>query len=243
MGLAWEPEEFIVELQTRLLMPIFGADGYCTACDAVMDTKGHHARMCACLGDRVARHNSARNAVYRSAAAAGCCPDLERSGLLPPRPDDPAGNANLRRPADVYIPTWEGGSPAAFDLAITSPQRIEVVATAARTAGAAAVQYEETKRTFLNTAEICATQGIQFLPLVAETSGGWGPTGLKTISKLAKRTALVSEQSASVVFSQLLESLCVAIRRANARAVLERSQGHMAEISPILLSAADAIAA
>ena len=95
---------------------------------------------------------------------------------------------------------------------------------------------------FLNTAAVCSAQGIKFVPLVAETSGGWGPSGLKTISKLAKRTALISEQSVSVVFSQLLEGLCMAIRRANARAVLKRSQGHMAELSPILLSAADALA-
>ena len=131
--------------------------------------------------------------------------------------------------------------PAAFDLAIPSPQRAEVVASASQTAGAAAAQYEDMKRTYLNTANACAAQGINFIPMVAETSGGWGPTGLKTISKLAKRKALISEQSASVVFSQFLESFCVAIRRANARAVLKRSQGHMAEISPILLSAAAAM--
>ena len=116
------------------------------------------------------------------------------------------------------------------------------MASAARTAGAAATQHEGAKRMFLNTAAVCTAQGINFTPLVAETSGGWGPSGLKTISKLANRTALISEQSASMVFSQFLEGFCVAIRRANARAVLKRSQGHMAEISPILLSAADALA-
>ena len=86
-----------------------------------------------------------------------------------------------------YIPTWEGGILAAFDLAITSPHRADILANAARTAGAAATQYEETKRTFLNTATVCTSQGNKFLPLVAETSGGWGPAGLKTLSKLAKR--------------------------------------------------------
>ena len=141
----------------------------------------------------------------------------------------------------MYVPTWEGGSPAAFDLAVTSPQRADIVASAAREAGAAATHYEGVKRNYLQTADVCASQGISFVPMVAETSGGWGPTGLKTISKLAKRKALITEQSASVVFSHLLESLCVAIRRANARAVLKRSQGHMAEISPLLLSAAAAM--
>ena len=103
LGLAWEPEEFIVELQARLVMPVFGADGYCTACDAVMDTRGHHAKMCACLGDRVARHNATRNVVYRSSASAGFSPDLEKSDLLSPRPDDPEGRPNHRRPADVLL--------------------------------------------------------------------------------------------------------------------------------------------
>ena len=117
-----------------------------------------------------------------------------------------------------------------------------MLAEAAQTAGSAATQYEGFKRQYLNTAEVCTSQGITFTPLVAEVTGGWGPTGLKTISKLAKRTALASEQSASMVFSHLLESLCVAIRRANAQAVLKRSRGHGAEISPILLSAAAALA-
>ena len=115
------------------------------------------------------------------------------------------------------------------------------MAEAARAVGVAAIQYEGTKRQHLNTAEHCRSQNLSFIPLVAETSGGWGPSGLKTISKLANRTSLISERSASLVFTQLLESLCVAIRWANARAVLKRSQDHMAEIPPVLLSAAAAL--
>ena len=116
-----------------------------------------------------------------------------------------------------------------------------MLAEAAQKSGAAATQYEVFKRQYLDTANVCASQGITFIPLVAEVTGGWGPTGLKTVSKLANRTARISEQSASMVFAHLLESLCVAIRRANAQAVLKRSQGQAAEISPILLSAAAAM--
>ena len=86
---------------------------------------------------------------------------------------------------------------------------------------AAATQYEGFKRQYLDTANTCSSQGITFIPLVAEVTGGWGPTGLKTISKLANRTAHTTEQSTSMVFTHLLESLCVAIRRANAQAVLK----------------------
>jgi hypothetical protein len=189
----------------------------------------------------VLRHNAARNVIYRAAASGGLNPDLEKAGLLPPRPED-TEDSGLRRPADVYIPSWDGGVPAAFDLAITSPHRAPILREAARSGGAAANQYEITKKLHLNTENLCRDQGISFIPLVAETSGGWGPSGLKTITKLAKRMSLTSEQPASLMVSQLLESLCTAIRRANARAVLKRSRVQCESFST-LLTAADILAA
>ena len=135
-----------------------------------------------------------------------------------------------------------GGLPAAFDLAITSPHRAAILREASQTRGAAAKDYESIKKQHLNTEHLCTEQGISFLPLVAETSGGWGPTGLKTITKLAKRIALSTEQPASIVMSQVLESLCAAIRRANARAVLKRMRTDCADLVTAL-SAADVLAA
>ena len=126
--------------------------------------------------------------VGRLAASAGLSPTLEKAELLPPRPDDPTGS-NLRRPADVYLPTWAHGAPAALDLAVVSPQRQDVMAQAAGAAGVAASLYEAHKRAYLNTEAECAEQGVTFVPLVAETTGGWGPEGLKTLRLLAKATS------------------------------------------------------
>ena len=143
--------------------------------------------------------------------------------MLPPRPDDPSGS-NLRRPAYVDAPSWTHGQPAAYDLAITSPQRQETLGQASLRPGHAATQYEGHKRTHLSTEEDCRRQGILFVPLVAETSGGRGPSAIATFTKWAKLAIRrgVQPVSPKAILPQYLETLCVAIRSAKARAVLRR---------------------
>ncbi|CAK0798447.1 unnamed protein product, partial [Prorocentrum cordatum] len=149
LGLLFEPEEFLTELRRRLLMPVYDADHFCPCCDEPCDRHGRCAGLCAGAGDRVCRHNAARNLVGRFAAAAGCNPELERPGLLPPRPGD--DRAIGRRPADVYIPSWHLGAPAAFDFAVSSPHRQAARGMAFQGVGSAAEAYEVVKRTHLDT--------------------------------------------------------------------------------------------
>ena len=124
----------------------------------------------------------------------------------------------------MYVPTWTHGQPAAFDLAITSPQRQETLGQASLRVGHAASQYEDHKRAHLGTEEDCRRQGILFVPLVAECSGGWGKSAIDTFTKWAKRATRRGVQPASpkAILPQYLETLCVAIRSAKARAVLRR---------------------
>jgi hypothetical protein len=216
LGLAWEPSEFVTEIRTRLLDNLFPDDDWCPACDSVLDSKGRHPAVCACGGDRTRRHHAARNRVGLFAAAAGLNPELEKPGLLQPCPEQPG--AARRRPADVFIPSWS----AALDLAITSPQRLDAPPEAVTTPGAAAEAYERHKRAYLNTAEDCATQGLQFRPIVGEPSGGWGPSAMCTFKAIAKAHAAGSHQDAGSILALELQHLCTAVRRANARAVLSR---------------------
>ncbi|CAK0794741.1 unnamed protein product, partial [Prorocentrum cordatum] len=115
LGLLFEPEEFLTELRRRLLLQVYDTGYFCPCCDVPRDRHGRHAGLCAGVGDRVCPRNAARNLVGRFAAAAGCNPELERPELLPPRPDD--DRAFGRRPADVHIPSWHRGTPAAYDFA------------------------------------------------------------------------------------------------------------------------------
>ena len=188
----------------------------------ILDTRAAHARLCMAAGDVVACHNAVRNKTGHVCASAGHAPSLEHPGLLPPRPDDPSGS-NLRRPADVYLPAWANGFPAALDFAVVSAQRQDILAEATLRAGAAATAYEAYKRSHLNTGAECAQQGVTLIPMVAESSGGWGPEGLKTLRQLAKTVAGRTRGDADSSMGQLLRSLSVIIRSANARAVLRRA--------------------
>ena len=70
----------------------------------------------------------------------------------------------------------------------------------------ACTAYEERKRAHLQTATHCKALGIQFVPLVAEASGGgWGPTAMRTWCSLAS-------------LSRLCQSISVVLRRESARA-------------------------
>ena len=154
-------------------------------------------------------------------------PTLEQAQLLPPRPED-SNSPNLRRPADVYIPSWRYGAPAALDIAITSPLQQNIVGEAALSSGAAAKAYVARKRSFLDTENLCNQQGITFLPMVAECSGGWGADSLKSLRHLARVSADRSGKQHGHVLTELLQSLCIIVRSAKARAVLRRAPGHQA---------------
>jgi hypothetical protein len=159
LKLNWEIEDVVTETRCRLLKDVYAEEAFRPSCDVVMDTKGHHAKMCASEGDRIARRNAARNLVGRYASGAGLGPTLVRANLLPPRPDDPS-NSNLRRPADVYLPAWDSGGPAALDLAITSLQRLASLTEAARSGGVAATRFEEHKRQYMDTVHECKQRGV-----------------------------------------------------------------------------------
>ena len=217
-----EPAEFVIELQVRLSMEVYPVESFCPLCDSILNSYGFHAGHCVCGGDWTACHNAARNILAAFAKNAGLSSETERPHLLPPRYEDPS-DSGLRRPADVYIPSWRNGSPAAIDLAIVSPQRLDLLAHSSQVVGWAASEYDIKKRLHLGTEQQCIDQGIDFLPVVAERSGGWGKAALQTFSKLTKIAARCSVESSGEIFSSLLEKLSVAIRRAKARAILKRS--------------------
>ena len=176
--------------------------------------------MCAAAGDKTRCHHAARNQVGRMCSAAGLSPELEKPNMLPPDPHVP-GN-NLRRPADVYLPNWRGGAPAALDLAVASPQRQDAPLLVASRPDGAVRAYEEHKRTHLNTALECERQGVTFVPVVAEPTGGWGPSGMSALIRLAHLAAPKLGLTAGEALQQSLQQLCTVIRRAKAKAILRR---------------------
>ena len=64
---------------------------------------------------------------------------------------------------------------------------------------------------------------MQFLPLVAESTGGWGPTGAKTLCRIAKHAAAKQGTETNDSLARCYEGLNVI--RAHGQAVLRRAQG------------------
>ena len=167
------------------------------------------------------RHNSVRNFFFRFLATAGLRPELEKAGLLLPSRPDETGQA-ARRPADVYVPAWSCGSPAAFDFAVTAPQQAQYREVAALEPLAAASAYTSRKKLFLNTAEVCRSQGVEFLPMVLETSGAWAPEATKVLKNVVVVAVATTGRPEGQLWQELLQGCAVCVRRANARAVLRR---------------------
>ena len=166
-------------------------------CDGIMDRFGDHALVCPCGGDRTKGYNHLRNHVYHFAASSGLNPELEKPGLLEPRPylgavpenGIVAADPQARRPADVYIPRWRRGTPMALDFAVTSGMRD--IPSSIRDASSAATSYEDYKRTYLNTEAACSAEGFAFTPVVCEAvGGGWGPAANKIFAKVAKEESI-----------------------------------------------------
>ena len=225
-----------IALQRRLRVQLADEEAFCPACDGVLDVYGDHALVCPCRGDRVKRHNALRNQAFFTALAAGFPgAELERPGLLQPRSrgegppeteEDASGlDAGSRRPADVYIPRWRNGAPAALDFAVASGLRGDLLAASAAAPGAAAERYEGQKRLFLDAARSCGAAGITFIPMVMEAHGGsWGKEARRALAVLAKRAADATGEDPALVAAEHAQRLSLLLHKENARAVLRRLQ-------------------
>ncbi len=262
------PAHMHVLLRRRLGSPVFDADGTCVLCGADSDRWGDHAIACPAGGCRVARHHRVRAALARLAEAGGHRPTLEPVGLLPPKPDaddEPhpppsrsstvgqppasvprrarAAQGELRRPADVFIPVWWGGRPAAFDAAITSGTIPRRRVRAARDAVLLLREYEEFKRSYLDTDAACKREGIEFCPFVLEADGGVGPSASGIVRKLADDAAVCSGLPRPTVIERVRQELSLAVAMANSSALIRRRPPPAALWAPHNSSAAAAVAA
>ena len=233
-------------LRRRLCIAVFEQDFPCPLCAGMMDTWGDHALVCACGGDRTMRHNTLRDLVLRLAKSAGHHAVAEKPGLLPPRlniggawENGLAGSATRRvlaqdrRPADVWLPTWMGGLPAAIDLAVTSGLQSALLELTATDGTAATDRYAERKITYLNTAEQCKESALQSMPFVVEADGSLGREARTIVAKLARDTAKRTGEAPSIRTEWATQALSVALQRANAVAIARRACGPLPLAPPL----------
>ena len=146
-----------------------------------------------------------RDAIFETAVAAGLGPVKEGRFLLP---------GNDRRPADVLVPNWTGGKDAAMDVKVTTPIKVTTMPGAANTAGFALDHAHKGK---VDGAEVaCRRQGLAFLPLMAETFGGWHPSAQREVKKLGSALARHTGQDEAEAVSHLWGRLGILLQRGNA---------------------------
>ena len=106
------------------------------------------------------------------------------------------------------MPRWRRGAPAALDFAVTSGLRRDVLERSAVDGTSATADYEDYKRSYLDTEVKCRENGITFNPMVCEADGGgWGPAAHKVWSELAKRKAFIEGKQIFTIAGHLLQSL------------------------------------
>ena len=154
LGLHLRPMEFVTVVKYRLGCFLYTRAGKCPACPNNSDRLGDHAMCCAYEGERIARHNALRDALYRTAVSAALAPTKEGRFLLP---------GGDRRPADVLIPHWTGGRDTALDVTVVHPLQSAMVVQAAVTPGYAL--QEAYKGKMQKPGEDCRRQGLAFLPM------------------------------------------------------------------------------
>ena len=76
------------------------------------------------------------------------------------------------------------------------------------------------------------------IPMIAETSGGWGASAICTLKAISRAAATRSDRSSDSILSEQLQLLSAGIRRAKARAVLRRDPGADRLVPHALASAA-----
>ena len=213
LGLHLEPSVFQVAVKWWLGLDTSNGS-LCALCpNSALDPLGHHATTCKKGGDVVTRHNQLRNVLAETCRRAHLSVKVEMGSNLTSEHDH-------SRPADILLPNWALGKPAAFDISVTSPLNPKIVSVAGLSAGAAALSTEERKHN--ENDPKCNALGWYCVPLVTESYGAWGKEAMDSFKMLASRLAIISGKPKSVVLSDLYSRLNLHLVRANATAILSR---------------------
>ena len=204
LGLHIRSAEFVMSVKYRLGMPVYSTAGQCPACLHHSDALGDHAISCGYQGERIARHDSLRDALYAATQAACLGATREDRSLLP---------GTEARPADVMIPNWTCGKDTALDVTVVNPLQTRLVEQAANTAGHALVTAYNRK---MNQAgEACRREQILFVPMPMETLGGWHEATELQVKRVASAQARHTGEELSDATRHLYQKMAVLLVKGN----------------------------
>ena len=222
LGLHLFDWEYRLCLQYWLGLRMVSEGTRCPVCNSLVDPFGDHQVGCGGNGDRIHRHDSLRDALYSAAQSAALAPRREVPSLIP---------GSSSRPADVFLPQWKRGQPAAIDVTVISTLQQLTVVGASTTKGHALSVGEERKRAAH--AEACHSVGVSFIPLVIESLGGWSDQAADTIRCFGRLLGQRLGTDTADTTTHLFQRLSIRLWRGNAIMWVRRIPTRAAEVDGI----------
>ena len=190
-----------------------GGASRCPPCmgERAADLLGDHQVGCGGNGDRIHRHDSLRDTLFSAAQSAALAPRKEVPSLIP---------RSSSRPADIFLPNWCGGRPAALDITVISTlQSLTLAGDAASQRHALRVTEE---RKMAAHREACQSVCVVFIPLVMETLGGWSDEAAHNISRIGRFLGQRSGAPPATTTHHLFQRLSISLWKGNASMWIQR---------------------
>ena len=211
LGLHFLDREFHVCLRYWLGLRIFNDPSTCAICQSPADPFGDHHVGCGGNNDRISHHDSIRDAVFSAAQSAALAPRKEVPCLIPDRQS---------RPADVFLPHWKRGLPAALDVSVISTLQPRTCQGASETQGFALSVCEERK--IAAHAASCRAIGVSFVPLAFESLGGCSKLTAEILAGIGRAVGQRLGIPPPTASRQLFQRCSVSLWRGNATLWLHR---------------------
>ena len=219
LGLCLLDQEFRLCLGYWLGLRMSGDFRTCPVCgkSAAADPYGDHQVGCGGNGDRIFRHNALRDALFAASQSAALAPRKEVPSLIP---------GSQSRPADIFLPNWCRGQPAALDVTVISTMQPLTLAGAAAEPGFA-LKVAEARKLGSHNAD-CRAIGVSFIPIVAETLGGWSADSVVHIARIGRLVGQRLGTPPAIAVKHLFQRLSILLWKGNAALWARRLPLHSA---------------
>jgi len=220
LGLSMPSDNFRMALKFRLGLPLFDAGSTCPAtsksgdvCGEDLDVFGDHALCCHYGTSRVFRHNNLRDILGHAARGAGLAAVvIEKKNQI---------TGSNQKPGDITVQQYHRGfSSTAFDVTVTHPLQKNYIEVANDEAGVAAQAAHDNK--LKKALKACEEEGLQFVPLAWESTGGATETVHKTLGKWMGLENSRGGYPLDIIRRTLYAQISCCLQRHLAQAVIDR---------------------
>jgi hypothetical protein len=221
LGLGLQSDVFRTALKFRLGIPLFSEPFPCPAlsssegkaCPSEMDVFGDHAPCCLHGPSLVFRHNNVRDILGHSARAAGLT-----AVIIEKKNQIDGSNA---KPGDITIQQYHRGfATSAFDVTISHPLQLKYKEIAMEEARVVAEEAHDKK--LQKSLAMCEKEGIHFVPLAWESTGGATETVHETVRKWTELEGARGGYPAYLIRRNLYAQISCCLQRHLAQAVIDR---------------------